>query len=223
MSLQFVGQQILDRRRFILEHTSLLPVTHTPEIKLYMAHEAEELWQKTETDLVDIGLPPPYWAFAWAGGQALARYILDHPSIVTGKRILDFGAGSGLCGIAAAKAGARRVEAADIDIFAMHAIALNAAANDVSISVTIDDLIGNLEVAWEVVLVGDVFYEEALAKRATQWLEQLVSQGSRVLVGDPGRYYLPRERLKRLKEYQIATTRELEDSDVKKTSVWLFS
>src|SRR5689334_7941871 len=142
-----------DKATFIRTHTRLLAVPHAPEIRLYLANEATALWEKTEEDLGEIGLPPPYWAFAWAGGQALARYVLDHPALVRGRRVLDIGAGSGLVGLAAVKAGAAEVLAADIDAFACAAIRLNAAANACALAVTQDDLIGRTG-DWDVILVG---------------------------------------------------------------------
>lgn len=210
---------LLDRRGFILEHTRLLPVPHAPEISLHVAQEATELWQKTEDELATIGLPPPFWAFAWAGGQALARYLLDDPAIVRGRRVLDFASGSGLVGIAAAKAGAARVEACDIDAFAAEAIALNAAANGVAISVRLDDLVGRDE-GWDVVCAGDVCYERSMAESAIAWLADLSARGAQVLIGDPGRSYLPKDRLEPLVSYAVPVTRSLEDAEIKQSSVW---
>jgi predicted nicotinamide N-methyase len=209
----------LDRRGFILAQTRLLAVPHAPEIALYVAEEATELWQKTEDELATIGLPPPFWAFAWAGGQALARYLLDAPEIVAGKRVLDFASGSGLVAIAAAKAGAADVEACDIDAFAGEAIGLNAQANGVSVTVRLDDLIGR-DSGWEVICAGDVCYERAMAESVIAWLSVLAARGATVLIGDPGRSYLPRERLEVLTTYQVPVTRSLEDAEIKQSSVW---
>lgn len=208
-----------DRLGFIRAHTRLLPVPHAPEISLHVAEEATELWQKTEDELATIGLPPPFWAFAWAGGQALARYILDHPETVRGRRVLDFASGSGLVAIAAAKAGAAEVIAADIDAFAAAAIGLNAAANGVAVAVRLDDLIG-LDQGWETVLAGDICYERALAGLVIDWLTALSARGAQVLIGDPGRSYLPKDRLIELASYQVPVTRTLEDAEIKKSSVW---
>lgn len=208
-----------DRVGFIRAHTRLLPVPYAPEISLHVAEEATELWQKTEDELATIGLPPPFWAFAWAGGQALARYILDHPETVRGRRVLDFASGSGLVAIAAAKAGAAEVIAADIDAFAAAAIGLNAAANGVAVAVRLDDLIGRDE-GWETVLAGDICYERELAARVIDWLSSLSQRGATVLIGDPGRSYLPRERLAEVATYQVPVTRALEDAEIKKSSVW---
>jgi predicted nicotinamide N-methyase len=212
---------ILDRADFIRTHTRILPVPHAPEISLYLADEATELWQKTEDDLGEIGLPPPFWAFAWAGGQALARYILDNPEIVAGKVTLDFASGSGLVAIAAAKAGASVVEACDIDEFSAEAIAINAEANGVDVNIFCGNLIG-MDRGWDVVLAGDVSYERDMAARVTDWLDRLRQRGTTVLIGDPGRSYLAKDRLESVATYRVPVTRTLEDSDVKQTSVWKF-
>ncbi|KFC71577.1 hypothetical protein FG93_02329 [Bosea sp. LC85] len=209
----------LDRRGFILAQTRLLPVPHASEISLHVAEEATELWQKTEDELAVIGLPPPFWAFAWAGGQALARHLLDHPGIVRGKRVLDFASGSGLVAIAAAKAGAAHVQACDIDAFAAEAIVLNAEANGVSVTATLQDLIGRDD-GWELICAGDVCYERAMAESVVGWLSGLVARGAEVLIGDPGRSYLPRERLQELATYKVPVTRSLEDAEIKKSTVW---
>ena len=212
---------ILDRAQFIRTHTRFLVVPHAPEISLYLADEATELWQKTEDELGEIGLPPPFWAFAWAGGQALARYILDHPEIVAGKRVLDFASGSGLVGIAAVKAGASHVDACDIDAFSAAAMALNVAENHVSLNVLCEDLVGQ-DRGWDVVLAGDVSYERDMAARVTNWLEQMAGRGATVLLGDPGRSYLAKDRLEALATYSVSVSRALEDAEIKQTSVWRF-
>jgi predicted nicotinamide N-methyase len=196
-------------------------VPYAPEISLFLADEATELWLKTEEELGELGLPPPFWAFAWAGGQALARYVLDRPRFVAGRRVLDCAAGSGLVAIAAAKAGAATVEACDIDPFAAEAIRLNAAANGVAIEVRFGDLIGRDE-GWETVLVGDVWYERETAERVTEWLAGLHGRGALVLIGDPGRSYLPKDRLEVLATYEVPVTRDLEDAEIKRSSVWRF-
>ena len=213
------GEAVLDREAFIRIHTRLLPVPHAPEIALHVAEEATELWQKTEDELAVIGLPPPFWAFAWAGGQALARYLLDHADIVAGRRMLDFASGSGLVAIAAAKAGAEPIEACDIDAFATAAIGINAAANGVAVTARCEDLIGRDE-GWDVVCAGDVCYERAMAERVIDWLSGLSARGATVLIGDPGRSYLPRKRLEALATYEVPVTRALEDAEIKRSSVW---
>jgi predicted nicotinamide N-methyase len=166
-------------------------------------------------------LNPPFWAFAWAGGQALARYVLDHPTAVAGRRVLDFASGSGLVAIAAAKSGAARIEACDVDPFAVAAIGLNAAANGVAVAARLADLVGADE-GWETVLAGDICYEQDLARRVTSWLSDLERCGATVLIGDPGRSYLPSGRLETLAIYAVPVTRALEDADVKRSSVWRF-
>jgi predicted nicotinamide N-methyase len=194
---------------------------HVPEIKLHLASEAHELWLKTEEELEQIGLPPPFWAFAWAGGQGLARHVLDHPEIVRGRRVLDFASGSGLVGIAAKMAGAGDVLAADIDPWAETAIRLNAEANAVSLDFTGAELVGRAVDA-DIVLAGDVFYDRAFADALVPWFRRLAAGGKQVLVGDPGRAYLPKERLEYCAVYEVPVTRALEDSEVKKTTVWRF-
>ncbi|MXQ11378.1 class I SAM-dependent methyltransferase [Microvirga makkahensis] len=212
---------ITDPEAFILAETRLLPVPHAPELVLHVADEATELWQRTEEELGEIGLPPPFWAFAWAGGQALARYILDHPETVRGRRVLDFASGSGLVAIAAMKAGAAEVTACDIDSFAIAAIALNAEVNGVTVMPLQADLVGQ-DQGWDTVLAGDICYERDLAARVTDWLFGLSRRGARVLIGDPGRSYLPKERLGRLASYEVPVTRTLEDAEIKKSSVFEF-
>lgn len=209
-----------DPARFIRDNTLLHEPPLTPEIRLHLASEIVPIWQMTEEELEKTGLPPPFWAFAWAGGQALSRYILDNPQVVAGKRVLDFGAGSGLIGIAAMKAGAASVLAADIDPFAIAAIAINAAENDVVVSATADDIVGAENRGWDTVLVGDMCYERPLAERVEAWLRRLAGEGVTVLIGDPGRTYLPKAGLDKLVSYAVKTTRELEDTDVRNTSVW---
>ncbi|PCK84307.1 nicotinamide N-methylase [Rhizobium sophoriradicis] len=210
-----------DPEAFIRVNTSLMAPPHVPEISLHLASEAHELWLKTEEELEAIGLPPPFWAFAWAGGQGLARYILDHPEMVRGKRVLDFASGSGLVGIAAVMAGAREVTVADIDPWAETAIRLNAEANGVSLGFTGANLIGQ-DIDADIVLAGDVFYDRAFADALVPWLTRLTAEGILVLVGDPGRSYLPREQLEFCAAYQVPVTRTLEDSEIKKTTVWRF-
>jgi predicted nicotinamide N-methyase len=201
---------------FIKANAVLSRAPLVPEIALYLASEVVPLWRATEDELAKIGLPPPYWAFAWAGGQALARYVLDHPEIVRGKRVLDIGAGSGLVGLAAVKAGAADVLAADIDAFACAAIRLNAAANGCDIAVTQDDLIG-APIAWDVILVGDLFYERPLAERLLAWLGPL---NITALLGDPGRNYFPGTQVEKLASYSVQTTRDLEDREIRETGVY---
>jgi predicted nicotinamide N-methyase len=211
-----------DAEDFILANTSLIAPPHVPELRLHLADEAHDLWQKTEEELEQIGLPPPFWALAWAGGQGLARYILDHPAIVKGRRVLDFASGSGLVGIAAAKAGATSVLASDIDPFCAVAIRLNAKANAEELEYTEVDCI-DTDNGWDVVLAGDVFYDRSFADRLIPWFERLSARGAQVLVGDPGRSYLPKDKLIPLAVYAVPVTRALEDAEVKRTTVWRFA
>ena len=214
------ARQVCDEAGFIAANTRLLPVPLVPEIRLHVAHEAVPIWQRTEEELGEIGLPPPFWAFAWAGGQALARYVLDTPETVRGRHVLDLASGSGLVAIAAARAGAASVLAADIDAFAVAAIRLNAAANAVTVTATGADLLGSPPPACDTVLVGDLFYERELAGRVLKFLDAAHEQGSLVLIGDPGRSYLPKARLEQIAEYCVPQTRELEDAETKHTTVW---
>jgi predicted nicotinamide N-methyase len=208
-----------DITAFILANTAPLPVPHCPTIALYLAHEAVALWQLTEAELEAQGLPLPFWAFAWAGGQGLARYILDNPKTVAGKRVLDLASGSGLVGIAAKMVGAASVLCADVDAFAAKAIALNAALNGVEVETTIVDLIG-MAVDYDVILVGDLFYERDIAVPLFAWLKMHHAKGTHVLIGDPGRTYLPKSGLTAVADYQIEVSRALEDAEVKRTRVW---
>ncbi|WP_333590906.1 class I SAM-dependent methyltransferase [Brevundimonas sp.] len=211
---------IADPAAFIAANTRLQAVPHAPEIQLWLADEITPIWRLTEEELGEMGLPPPFWAFAWAGGQALARWILDHPEEVAGKRVVDFACGSGLVGIAAMKAGAAGVLCADIDPFCAAAVALNAAANGVDLAFTDRDLLDAPPPPADVVCAGDVCYEKPMTDRVLAWLAQARVQGARVLIGDPGRTYFPRDGLTFLAEYQVPTTRELEDLAVKRSSVW---
>lgn len=206
---------------FIRANTALASPPHVPEIRLHLADEAHDLWLRTEEELQEIGLPPPFWAFAWAGGQGLARFVLDHRETVAGRHVLDFATGSGLVAIAARKAGAASVLAADVDPFCRAAVALNAAANGVAVDFTEVDLTG-ADRRWDVVLAGDVFYDRAMTERIVPWFSALVARGTTVFVGDPGRSYLPRKRLTMRAEYQVPVTRVLEDAEVKRTTVWQF-
>jgi|ERR1700679_1071223 len=207
---------------FILVNTALLAPPLVPELRLHLAVEVMPLWRKTEEELQAMGVPPPYWAFAWAGGQALARYILDRPEEVAGKSVLDFGSGSGLVAIAAAKAGARCVCAADIDKHAAAAIALNAQANNAAVSVVTEDVVGSRE-NWDVILCGDMCYERPLAERLLDWLRERAGVGARVLLGDPGRSYFPKSGVEKLATYRVQTTRDLEDREIRETSVYALS
>jgi predicted nicotinamide N-methyase len=213
---------IEDPEAFIRANTRLQTVPHAPEIRLYVADEITPIWKMTEEALDELGLAPPFWAFAWAGGQAIARYLIDNPDEARGKAVLDFASGSGLCAIAAVKAGADRVLACDIDPFCRAAIALNAAANGVTIDSTIANLLDHPPPAVDLILAGDICYEKPLAERVLAWLAQGAASGSRILIGDPGRTYFPRTGLTQLAQYEVETTRELEDFEIKRTGVWTF-
>jgi predicted nicotinamide N-methyase len=208
------------RRAFILENTRLQSPPHTPELNLRLADEITPIWQMTEEALAEIGLPPPFWAFAWAGGQALARYVLDHPNLVRAKTVIDFASGSGIVGIAAMKAGAAHVLCADIDGFCQAALSLNQAANNVVCDFTDADLLDAPPPTADLILAGDICYEKPMTDKVMAWLKAARAQGANVLIGDPGRSYFPKTGLEKLAEYQVETTRELEDFAVKKTCVW---
>ena len=204
---------------FIRDNTALISPPLVPEVRLHLATEVVPLWRKTEEELEAQGVPPPYWAFAWAGGQALARYVLDHPECVRGKSVMDFGSGSGLVAIAAAKAGAREIVAADIDIFAGAAIAMNARANGAEVTIETSDVIGS-DGRFDTILVGDMCYERPLAERLLVWLQYCVQRSALVLLGDPGRSYFPKSGIEKLETYRVQTTRELEDREIRETSVY---
>ena len=220
MKAPLIDQTLTGRRAFILGNTRPQAPPHTPELTLYLADEITPIWKLTEEALAEIGLPPPFWAFAWAGGQALARYILDHPESVAGKRVIDFASGSGLVAIAAMKAGAASVLAADIDVFCEAAIGLNAELNGVEVEFTEVDLLDAAPPSADVLLAGDICYERPMAEAVMAWLALGRAAGATVLIGDPGRTYFPKDGLVKLAEYQVPTTRELEDMAVKRTSVW---
>jgi predicted nicotinamide N-methyase len=206
--------------QFIQANTRLLPVPLVPEIRLHLAEESLAIWRQTEEELGRMNVPPPWWAFAWAGGQALARYVLDNPALSAGRSVLDLGAGSGLTGIAALKAGAARVLAADTDPFALAAIGLNAEVNAVALEATGEDLLAAEPCRFDLILVGDLFYERALAERVLAFLEAALTRGAAVLVGDPRRSYFPKERFEQVVEYSVPVTRDLEDMEIKRAAVW---
>ncbi len=208
-----------DPAAFVRAQTALVGPPLVPEIRLHLASAVTPLWRATEATLATREVPPPYWAFAWPGGQALARYILDDPGVIRDRVVLDFAAGSGLAGIAAAMAGATATTAADIDRFAAAAIVLNAAANGVAIDIIGDDPIGRPSV-WDVVLAGDVCYEQPMAGRATSWLRRLAAAGTEVLLGDPGRSYRPADGLVELARYRVPTSLDLETRTECETVVW---
>ncbi|WP_029074910.1 class I SAM-dependent methyltransferase [Kaistia adipata] len=210
---------IADPARFIEEQTRLSPVAFVPEIRLHQADEATALWHLTEATLDREDLPPPFWAFAWAGGQGLARYILDHPETVRERRVLDFASGSGLVAIAAAQAGARHVAAVDIDPFAVAAIALNAAANGAAIEAQRADRIGDDLADVDVLLAGDVFYDRGFAVRLLPWLERVARAGVTVIAGDPDRAYAPVTGRRDRAVYDVPVHPALEDAATKRVRV----
>ena len=207
-------------RSFVARHTAVVTVPGLAGIRLHLAEEALPLWHAVQVETGDPDTPLPYWGFAWGGGLAIARYLVEHPERVTGRTVLDLGSGSGLCAIVAAKAGARAVTAIDIDPFAAAAIGLNARLNAVRITVLVRDVLGDEPPDAEVVLAGDCWYEGGLAERVMPWLQIAGAGGGDVLVGDPGRRYLPADALTELAMYEVRTTTELEDMDRKRASVY---
>jgi predicted nicotinamide N-methyase len=205
------------REAFVLAKATLRPVPHVPEMRLYLADDAVSLWEDTERRAGE-DQPPPFWAFPWPGGQALARYLLDRPWLVSGRTVLDIGAGSGLTSIAAALAGAASVLASEPDPLAAAAIGLNAAANGVSVEVIADVLDGDGEGA-ELVLAADVWYAEELAGRVLGLLRRARAAGAYVLAGDPGRAFLPRQVLRELACDEVPVAADLEDAAVKQVMI----
>lgn len=211
----------MDKKTFILANTSPLPCLNIPAIKLYQANEVHDLWHNTQTQMDEMDLPPPFWAFAWAGGEALSLYILQHPEIVKGKRVLDFASGSGLVGIAAKKAGALSVVANDIDPFACTAIALNAALNKVSLTIENDDLVGK-NGSWDVILAGDVFYDKTMSRNLVAWFQLIDKRKTTILAGDPGRAYLPHEYVSEKSTLRLAVSKVIEETSFKDVKIWQF-
>lgn len=212
----------LDHAALVQATTAIKPVPMVPEILLYQSSDAIGLWERTEQELNEPDRQPPFWAFAWAGGQALARYILDHPEVTAERRVLDLGSGSGLTAIAAAITGANSVLASELDPIAIAAIGLNAAANGVEISTT-GDLLDTDGGDAEVVLAADIWYERRLSARAIRLLRRASARGATVLAGDVGRAFLPREHMRDLAAYDIPVVAELEDATVKRTLVMTLS
>jgi predicted nicotinamide N-methyase len=212
----------LDRRSFVFKNTRLQRLLFVPEVQLHLGEEITPLWRLIQDEQEEADAPPPYWAFAWVGGQAVARYLLDHPGEVRAKRVLDIASGSGLCAIAAMRSGAASALAADVDPFSEEAVALNARPNDVEVDFTGLDLLDAEPPKTDLILAGDVCYERGLAARVLPWLAQAHARGIRVLVGDPERPFLPRDLLVLLEEYEVPTTRDLEDREMKRTGVFTF-
>lgn len=219
------GSELPDATTFVRTHTRLAEVPGVPEVRLHQATDAIELWEDTETLLRRTGTAPPFWAFSWPGGQALARFVLDDPALVAGRSVLDLGSGSGLVALAAARAGARTVLACDVDPLAIAAVTLNAVANAVTISCLLGDILVDPSAqdeaeSAEVVLAGDVCYEKGMAARMLPYLERVRDRGAVVLLGDPGRVHLPRHRLREVATYELPVGAALEGPDVRSTTVW---
>jgi len=208
------------RRGFVLRHTRLGPVPGLDGLRLHLADEVLPVWRAVQVETKDADAPVPYWAVAWAGGLAIARYMAEHPEIVAGRRVFDLASGSGLCAIAAMQAGATRATSADVDAFAVAAIPLNARANGCRINVVHRDVLDEEPPDADIVLAGDVWYDPRLAERVLPWLHRAREQGIDVLVGDPGRRYLPTAELVELASYDIRTTTDLEDLDHKQGRVY---
>jgi predicted nicotinamide N-methyase len=207
-------------RAFVLRHTTLRPLNGIDGIRLHQAGEVLSLWHAVQVEAADPDAPMPFWAFAWGGGLAIARYLAQHPEVVAGRRVFDLGSGSGLCAIAACRAGAATVTAADIDRFSIAAIELNARANHCRVVTVGRDVLGDEAPEADIVLAGDTWYEAGLAARVLPWLERAQAAGAEVLIGDPGRRYLPAGALHELATYQVRTTTELEDLELKRASVY---
>ncbi|MDE1901821.1 MAG: methyltransferase [Alphaproteobacteria bacterium] len=210
----------IDPVAFIRAQTRLMPPSAVPEIMLHLADEVTPLWKMTEEALRTANMPPPYWAFAWPGGQGMARYILDNPDIVRGKRVVDFASGSGIGGIAAMKAGAKSVVAVDIDRLALYAIDLNAVQNqvDIVISEGVD-----LSIPYKkanIIIAGDICYQQGTSTAVTRWLRLCAEAGKTVYLADPGRAYVPQEGMEKCAVYEVPTSRDLEDSDSRTVTVW---
>jgi predicted nicotinamide N-methyase len=210
------------RRDFILFHTRLRRPPAVPELQLYLSDEIIPLWRTLDAEPGRVGESLPFWAFAWAGGQALARYLLDRPAEVKGKRVLDFATGSGICALAAMQAGAAAAIAVDVDPYSAEAVALNAEANAVAVTVWQRDPLDDEPPSVDLVLAGDVCYEAPMAAHVLAWLRRAQVAGRRVLIADPGRAYFPRADFVRLAEHDIPTSRNLEDAPSKRTGVYTF-
>jgi predicted nicotinamide N-methyase len=208
------------QRAFIRHWTRLAAPPLVPEVRLQLADRVMPLWEALARDASEPELPPPYWAFAWAGGQALARYVLDHREVVHGRRVVDLATGSGLCAIAALLAGAQDVLAIDIDPWAREAVALNASANAVHVPFVTGDPLDDEPPDTDVVLAGDIGYEWALAERGVSWLRRAAMRGIDVLVGDPERHHLPHDGLRPVGVYEVPTTIDLEQAASKRTTVY---
>ncbi|MBN9515861.1 MAG: methyltransferase [Alphaproteobacteria bacterium] len=211
-----------DPQGFIRANTALEAPAMVPEFKLWLASEYVPIWQATEAWLEEQNIDPPYWAFCWPGGQAVARYLLDNPRLVAGKRVIDFAAGSGVSSMAAAKAGAAAVVANDIDELSLIAARLNAEANGLAVDTSSADWLAGADGDPEadVVIAGDVCYEREMSVRALAWLRGHAARGRLVLLGDPGRNYFSAQGLEECARYEIPTSLQLENRGMRETVVW---
>jgi predicted nicotinamide N-methyase len=207
-------------RAFVLRHTRLRPVPGLEEIRLHLAEEVLPLWHAVQVETGDPEAGLPYWAFAWGGGLAIGRYLREHPEAVAGRRVFDLAAGSGLCAIASLRGGAVEATGTDIDPFAAGAIPLNARANGCRVTVIRRDVLDEPPPDADVILAGDCWYDERLARRVLPWLREARARGTEVLTGDPGRRYLPTDALVELAAYEVRTTTELEDMELKEARVY---
>ncbi len=210
----------MNPREVVRSRTRLQRPPVVPELELHLADDMDEAWASLQRELDDGELSPPFWAFAWLGGQAVARHVLDHPELVAGRTVLDLATGSGLCGLAAVRAGAAQVLAVDVDPYAVEAARLNAAHNGIALDVRCADLLDEDPPAVDVLLAGDVFYDARMSARVQPWLLAARAAGSEVVVGDPGRHYLPRALMRELGSYDVPTTRDLEGVEVKRVVVY---
>lgn len=207
-------------RDLVLARTRLQAPSAVPELRLHLAEDVTSVWEEVERELATGALPPPFWAFAWAGGQGLARYVLDTPGEVAGRRVLDLCTGSGLVALAARRAGARSVEAVDVDPLCAAAVAANSGANGLDVAFRCADLTAGPVPDVDVLLAGDVCYDREMTDRVVPWLRRAAAAGVRVLLGDPGRHYLPQTGLVRLSEHEVPTSRDLEGALVKRVRVY---
>ena len=222
MARQPMSRLPLDPENFIRKNTALERPAMVPEFKLWLATEYVPIWQATETWLEEQNVDPPYWAFCWPGGQAIARFLLDNPERVRGKKVIDFAAGSGVSSMAAARAGATRVIANDIDLLSLIAAKLNAEENGLAVATSADDWLAGAEAMpqADVVIAGDVCYEKEMSVRALAWLRGHANVGRLVLLGDPGRNYFSAQGLEELARYEIPTSLQLENRGMRETVVW---
>ena len=214
------GRPLDERRAVVRARTRPQVPPAVPELRLLLADDVHETWEGLERDLAAGALPPPFWAFAWVGGQGLARHVLDAPGTVAGLRVLDLATGSGLCALAARRAGAASVLAVDVDPYAEAAAGLNAELNGLDVEVRCADLLGAPPPDVDVVLAGDVCYDRDMTARVLPWLRAAAAAGRRVLLGDPGRHFLPASGLSRLAELDVPTTRDLEGVEVRRVRVY---